>query len=120
MTSLRGRYRVGGRNVQSNPDTHSVGAEALAPGINSPSFRNSWAANPPVEATARCKDGTWSMRKARSGTCSGHGGVATFLGRVPFCLPGEKRVCTLGPPPVCHCEPLGTVGVGTAAKTQRR
>jgi hypothetical protein len=21
-----------------------------------------------------------------------------------FCLPGEKRVCTLGPPPVCHCE----------------
>jgi hypothetical protein len=24
--------------------------------------------------------------------------------RVPFCLPGEKRVCTLGPPPVCHCE----------------
>jgi hypothetical protein len=24
--------------------------------------------------------------------------------RVDFCLPGEKRVCTLGPPPVCHCE----------------
>lgn len=24
--------------------------------------------------------------------------------RVPFCLPGEKVVCTLGPPPVCHCE----------------
>jgi hypothetical protein len=23
---------------------------------------------------------------------------------VPFCLPGEKVVCTLGPPPVCHCE----------------
>ncbi len=22
----------------------------------------------------------------------------------PFCLPGEKRVCTLGPPPVCHCQ----------------
>jgi len=21
-----------------------------------------------------------------------------------FCLPGEKLVCTLGPPPVCHCE----------------
>jgi hypothetical protein len=26
------------------------------------------------------------------------------LSLVPFCLPGEKRVCTLGPPPVCHCE----------------
>jgi hypothetical protein len=24
--------------------------------------------------------------------------------KVPFCLPGEKVVCTLGPPPVCHCE----------------
>ena len=24
--------------------------------------------------------------------------------RVSFCLPGEKVVCTLGPPPVCHCE----------------
>jgi len=22
------------------------------------------------------------------------------------CLPGEKKVCTLGPPPLCHCEPL--------------
>lgn len=25
--------------------------------------------------------------------------------KVPFCLPGEKKVCILGPPPVCHCEP---------------
>jgi hypothetical protein len=24
--------------------------------------------------------------------------------RGTFCLPGEKVVCTLGPPPVCHCE----------------
>ena len=23
----------------------------------------------------------------------------------PFCLPGEKKVCTLGPPPVCSCKP---------------
>jgi hypothetical protein len=22
----------------------------------------------------------------------------------PFCLPGEVRKCTLGPPPVCRCE----------------
>ncbi|HKP56308.1 MAG TPA: hypothetical protein VJV78_06300 [Polyangiales bacterium] len=26
--------------------------------------------------------------------------------KTPFCLPGEKRVCKLGPPPVCTCEPL--------------
>lgn len=24
----------------------------------------------------------------------------------PFCLPGEVRRCTLGPPPVCRCEPI--------------
>jgi hypothetical protein len=24
--------------------------------------------------------------------------------RTPFCLPGEKVVCTLGPPPVCSCQ----------------
>jgi hypothetical protein len=23
---------------------------------------------------------------------------------VPICPPGEKLKCTLGPPPVCHCE----------------
>jgi hypothetical protein len=22
----------------------------------------------------------------------------------PICLPGDKLVCTLGPPPVCRCE----------------
>jgi len=30
--------------------------------------------------------------------------VKPEMSRVPFCLPGEKVVCTLGPPPVCHCE----------------
>jgi hypothetical protein len=24
--------------------------------------------------------------------------------RTPFCLPGEKVVCTLGPPPHCSCQ----------------
>lgn len=30
-------------------------------------------------ATAKCKDGTYSYSRSRSGTCSGHGGVATWL-----------------------------------------
>lgn len=34
---------------------------------------------PPPGATARCKDGTYSMSQHRQGTCSGHGGVAQFL-----------------------------------------
>ena len=28
----------------------------------------------------------------------------TTPARVPFCPDGEKVKCTLGPPPVCHCE----------------
>ena len=37
------------------------------------------AAPMPAEATAVCKDGTWSTAKNKQGTCSGHGGVAFWL-----------------------------------------
>ena len=30
-------------------------------------------------ATAKCKDGTYSHSKNRTGSCSGHGGVAAFM-----------------------------------------
>ena len=33
----------------------------------------------PAGATAKCNDGTYSFSQHRSGTCSGHGGVATWL-----------------------------------------
>ena len=32
----------------------------------------------PDGATARCRDGTWSFSRHRSGTCSRHGGVAAW------------------------------------------
>jgi uncharacterized protein DUF3761/SH3 domain-containing protein len=34
---------------------------------------------PPVGATAQCRDGTFSFSQSRRGTCSHHGGVATWL-----------------------------------------
>jgi hypothetical protein len=34
----------------------------------------------PAGATAKCKDGTYSKSRHRSGTCSKHGGVADWLG----------------------------------------
>ena len=37
------------------------------------------AASPPVGATAVCRDGTYSFSLHRSGTCSHHGGVTTWL-----------------------------------------
>jgi hypothetical protein len=33
----------------------------------------------PAGATARCQDGAYSFSQHRQGTCSGHGGVATWL-----------------------------------------
>ena len=34
---------------------------------------------PPPGATAQCRDGDYSYSQSRSGTCSGHGGVARWL-----------------------------------------
>ena len=34
---------------------------------------------PPNGATARCRDGTYSFSRHRSGTCSRHGGVVQWL-----------------------------------------
>lgn len=35
--------------------------------------------SPPAGATAQCRDGSYSFSQHRSGTCSGHGGVAIWL-----------------------------------------
>jgi hypothetical protein len=37
------------------------------------------APSAPAGATAQCRDGTYSFSQSRSGTCSHHGGVATWL-----------------------------------------
>jgi len=37
------------------------------------------APSAPAGATARCRDGTYSYSQHRSGTCSHHGGVASWL-----------------------------------------
>jgi len=33
----------------------------------------------PAGASARCRDGSYSFSQSRSGTCSHHGGVSTWL-----------------------------------------
>ena len=46
-------------------------AKATPPASTTPS--------PPAGATAKCKDGTYSKSKGRSGACSKHGGVSDWL-----------------------------------------
>lgn len=43
--------------------------------VHSPAYSNS----APVGATAQCGDGTYSFSQSRRGTCSHHGGVASWL-----------------------------------------
>lgn len=38
-----------------------------------------YSSSVPAGATAQCRDGTYSFSQHRSGTCSGHGGVAEWL-----------------------------------------
>ena len=73
------------------------------------------ASSPPPGATARCRDGTYSFSKHRSGTCSHHGGVAVWLGvssarvavgRSIRLGPRTRTVgCRLGPLPDRRCSP---------------
>lgn len=53
-----------------------LAAIALAIGVLA---ANAHGSTPPPGATARCRDGTYSFSKHRSGTCSHHGGVAQWL-----------------------------------------
>jgi hypothetical protein len=57
------------------------------------------ASSPPPGATARCRDGTYSFSKHRSGTCSHHGGVAAWLGASASSSPRAAlgRTVLLGP-----------------------
>lgn len=58
--------------VQAPAPTTSTYTNVDGNTINSPS-------NDPVGASARCVDGTYSYSAHRSGTCSHHGGVASWL-----------------------------------------
>lgn len=49
-----------------------------AMGLVMPTPSSSKAAQPPPGATAQCRDGSYSVSRTRSGTCSHHGGVARW------------------------------------------
>src|SRR5438477_12968565 len=49
-------------------------------GLAVPALTTDVGAEASKGATAQCKDGTYSTAKTKRGACSGHGGIATWLG----------------------------------------
>ena len=59
-------------------ETKAVEKTAGEPKTKTPSTKSA-DNNDPTDATAQCKDGTYSHAKNHQGACSNHGGVAKFL-----------------------------------------
>lgn len=66
-----------GQPDESNLDNHQTYRNRDGATVHSPA--HSLSGKVPEGATARCRDGTYSFSRHRSGTCSRHGGVASWL-----------------------------------------
>lgn len=66
------------RRADNDPEPKSVVkyyTNSFGESVQSPTHYQSQ----PSEATAQCRDGTYSFSRHRRGTCSGHGGVSNWL-----------------------------------------
>jgi Protein of unknown function (DUF3761) len=61
---------------ESDLDNHQTYRNHDGETVHSPA--RSRSGEIPDGATAKCRDGTWSFSRHRSGTCSRHGGVAAW------------------------------------------
>jgi hypothetical protein len=75
--------RYGGEGVPTVWDGRYGSGSAGGSGGSSSSSSPPASSGQPSGATARCSDGTYSYSQQRSGTCSHHGGVATWINRPP-------------------------------------
>jgi len=62
---------------ESDLDNHNAYTNRDGQSVHSPAHSRSGRV--PEGASARCRDGTCSFSRHRSGTCSRHGGVAEWL-----------------------------------------
>lgn len=65
------------------PAAPAAAPQPAPPSAPARAARPATPANAPANATALCKDGTYSTSQHRSGTCSRHGGVDRWLRDVP-------------------------------------
>jgi hypothetical protein len=70
-------------NPAPNPNPPGGGGAGTCDGQPAPN--SCQVGNGPPPATARCNDGLWSCSQNKSGTCSGHGGVACWVCPGPLC-----------------------------------
>ena len=81
QTSITNPSTPSSNSVTKNPTpTPTISSPTLTTPSPSPSptFTQTSSITWPQDSSARCKDGTFSFSKTRSGTCSGHGGVDTW------------------------------------------
>jgi hypothetical protein len=62
---------------EANLQTHDHYRNKAGQNVHSPA--KSIDGKVPAGASAECRDGSYSFSKNRRGTCSGHGGVASWL-----------------------------------------
>ncbi|MFL9905064.1 DUF3761 domain-containing protein [Paraburkholderia sp. RL17-337-BIB-A] len=70
-------YVAPGSPDESNLSNHNTYTNRDGNAVHAPA--RSLSGKAPEGATARCRDGTYSFSRHRSGTCSRHGGVADWL-----------------------------------------
>ena len=71
------QYQYHPQPDESDLDNHNHYLNRDGNSVHSPARSRSGAV--PQGATARCRDGTYSFSQHHTGTCSRHGGVASWL-----------------------------------------